>query len=663
MSAWAVARTESDRGRLATLAAVAAAILGTLVLGLAMAVICYDVFEPRMPMPGLDPSWLVVLGEASAEGMRFGRDIIFTYGPAAPLGTLYLNHDYFRITLPVLLATNFVYGAAVMLLIGQGRFDRGGERALRILAAVLVCIVCTVSLGEALDPGYYALFLTLFLLDVSAPPRAPAARGLVGLGSVLAGFLCLAKGSYLVCAVLLLAIGDVRAVLARRLPFRLPLAAVGLVAGELLYRQHLSDLPAFLAHAAETISGYSEAMSVNGMRWELILYVVMAVATVVAVLRRAAIDPRNRRWVALGLAGFFFLVFKAGFVRHDGHSLASWATLGMVLPVLGFSLLWPRRFAGPAAVGAGLLVALLVFPYVLARVGGGGSADVPVLLGTAWLDRAPHVVNASVEALGDWRAFKLRAKQAKIDAMQKIRTEQPFPPLAGRVDTIPSFQSSLIANGLDYAPRPSFQEYATYAPGLIEANRAFVTGPSKPDRIIFLPGSIDDRYPSMAEGSLWPDLISLYEPEQSIEDSLVLKQRPQPLALHSGTPIVRHAPLGVAIPVDGGSLLFAHVDVRLNAAGQALKLLFRPPQLLLVAKFRDGSERPFRFIPSLGRAGFLLSPMVDDSTVFSRIAHGETITEDSLTVTEIRIVCSRGAEYLFQAEVDVTLTPLVVPPA
>ncbi|MBC8120620.1 MAG: hypothetical protein H7Y22_02140, partial [Gemmatimonadaceae bacterium] len=36
---------------------------------------------PQGPVPGLDPSWQYALSWAAGEGLSFGRDIVFTYGP------------------------------------------------------------------------------------------------------------------------------------------------------------------------------------------------------------------------------------------------------------------------------------------------------------------------------------------------------------------------------------------------------------------------------------------------------------------------------------------------------------------------------------------------------------------------------------------------------
>ena len=103
-------------------------------------------------------------------------------------------------------------------------------------------------------------------------------------------------------------------------------------------------------------------------------------------------------------------------------------------------------------------------------------------------------------ARGSLRVLGRRARAAKASAFAAIREQDPLPPLAGTVDILPSEQTSVLANRLDYHPRPSFQDYSTYTAGLIDANRDFYAGGAAPDWVLFGPGGLDDRYPTLTEG-------------------------------------------------------------------------------------------------------------------------------------------------------------------
>lgn len=44
-------------------------------------------FSPLMPAFGLDPSWMLAMNQAVAQGLVFGREVIFTFGPYSAVYT------------------------------------------------------------------------------------------------------------------------------------------------------------------------------------------------------------------------------------------------------------------------------------------------------------------------------------------------------------------------------------------------------------------------------------------------------------------------------------------------------------------------------------------------------------------------------------------------
>jgi hypothetical protein len=90
-------------------------------------------------------------------------------------------------------------------------------------------------------------------------------------------------------------------------------------------------------------------------------------------------------------------------------------------------------------------------------------------------------------------------------------------------------------------------------------NRAYFHSPRAPDWLLFAPGSIDGRYPNSADGALWPEFLSAYEPDTIVGDILVLRKRSKILPGLLGS--VRHvdARLGRALPLDASGPVFARI--------------------------------------------------------------------------------------------------------
>ena len=365
------------------------------------------------------------------------------------------------------------------------------------------------------------------------------------------------------------------------------------------------------------------------------------------------------------------MLFKAGFVRQDLHTLIAWNGLA----IAALLTLWSRyRFwaRGPAivTVSAALAIVLLVCPaMMIATAPPGARVAAAAKLFDAWLLTEPAAqLRAAANALVDPPGFADAIGDTKNAAVAKITDLFPLPPLSGRVDTIPSMQSRIIANGLDYAPRPSFQEYSTYTRGLAEANRSFVEGAQAPEWILFGPEpsrndlTIDERYSNFAEGALWPDLLRLYRPERRIETWLALKRRDHPAATRTGDPQHSTVRFNQPVQVAEAPATFVKVTVHPNLLGRLAGLLFRPAPLTMQVRFADGHRHLYQFIVGIGEAGFVMSPLVRDADDFLALAAGEPASPDHVVVA-FSIEALPKLQPFFEPDIEVESTALHVEPA
>ncbi len=384
---------------------------------------------------------------------------------------------------------------------------------------------------------------------------------------------------------------------------------------------------------------------------------------------------RDAAWWGLlrlaGLALVLFMLFKAGFVRQDLHTLIAWNGLAMTAVLAFWSRheYWARHLA-IITQSASVAIVLLVCPALVVAVAPPDArASTALSLYDAWLLKEPAVqLNAALAALSDPLSFAATVAENKRAALAKITELFPLPALDGRVDTIPSMQSRIIANGLDYAPRPSFQEYATYTRGLADANLKFLEGPQAPDWILFGPEpggnglTINARYQNFAEGALWPDLLRLYRPERRIDTWVALKRRDRPAAM--GTEDVRRATVTFNQPVAIGTALptFVRITAHPNLLGRLAGLLFRPAPLTLAVQFADGHRHLYQFITGIGEAGFVMSPLVQDADGFVALAAGEPASPDHVVVA-FSIDALPKLQRFFEPEIEIETTVLHVDPA
>ncbi|MEP9368689.1 hypothetical protein [Xanthobacter sp. VNH20] len=487
-------------------------------------------------------------------------------------------------------------------------------------------------------------------------------------GMILCGAIALAKFSVLPVAVLAAILIDGLGLRARRIPLAVVSLAGGLVFFFIALGQSLGDLPAFLKTSLEVSSGFTEAMSLFGDRVELTCWLVLAVILLGCVVRLALVRARRDRSVAWAEAArvlfvfvALFIGFKTGFVRHDMHSRHAWGALGVIAMLLLASDSVRREGRAAFAFMVLIVAAILAAQYA---VPGANPPVTPWTQAVATLDEGWRQFRRGVAFNLGPAAFLAEQGAVQQGALAALRAAHPLPALDGTVDMIPNMQARVLANGLNYRPRPTIQEYTTYSPSLIAYNRAFFESARAPDYLLFAPSAIDGRLPSLAEGALWPLFLAKYEPVQSLQEMLLLRKRATPLnglltQLQTGTARLRET---MAVPATPHPL-FVTMDLRPTLFGRLLNLVFRAPPVFLELKTAAGHEVTFRLIPAMARAGFFLSPIIVRPSEYLRLAAGEDAAQVAPVPTQFRIVTSGLGTRAYNVDVPVTFSQMQIPAA
>jgi hypothetical protein len=283
-----------------------------------------------MPQAGLDPSWGYALNEAVAQGRVFGRDLIFTFGP---LGSIYTaSYDPGTDTIMMIGSVVYVLGfsAAFALLAHPWRY------ALLVLLPVAPALILCPDAKFLVLPFALLLAVTRASLPTGSPFRlTPGPLVILGiaLATIAVAMEPLIKGSF--SGVVVPICGLITLVLLFR-NWRAGLAFMGLALATLLagwaaVGQPLTALPGYFIAQGPIISGYANAMALDGPASSTLVYLA------VSLILSAAFHLRFTRatgwfgWVTLlGLLWTLFVVFKAGFVRQDGHMIIAAGALLLV---------------------------------------------------------------------------------------------------------------------------------------------------------------------------------------------------------------------------------------------------------------------------------------------------------------------------------------------
>ncbi|HYW53862.1 MAG TPA: hypothetical protein VE826_07830 [Dongiaceae bacterium] len=570
----------------------------------ALAAVLWGVSLVRPPAPtgpGLDQSWRIGITLAAEHGLRFGQDVVFTFGP--------LGFALQGIADPALAAATALVNALLAAVAAVGVWSAlsgRGSPVVRVLGAAAIVVFAT---NITLD--YVAVVGVVGLLIRAA--RYPRAAPLVGLGVgavALVGLL----SKYTLGIDALAAGTAVWLVAAIRGPRRRRRAALtGAAAGYGVALLGLAAafgfspaaLGAYVRGAVAISNGYSAGMALPGPSAPVAA--ALAVAGAVLVLATAAARA-GKPEQALLAAVVTFLAWKHGFVRQDGHVVYYFGTMAAVAPLLATVL---RRGVGLALGTATTALALAAYVWAQGSVFGPPVLFDPARIahGAAYLAH-PRVSEARIAERTD---TALWSDRLPADAAARIG--------AATFDVMPWETAIVRANGLRWDPLPVFQAYSAYTPSLDRLNRDALAAHGA-EFVLFRYISIDDRYPFGDQPATAAELLCRY----AVVMPHLTTQHGDPYVLlrRGGRAHCDGEPLGaadapamgapIAVPSAGSrdAFVVASFAVRPTLVARARNALWRAPVIFLDVRYADGSLRRWRTVAATLADGVIVSPAPRD---------------------------------------------------
>jgi hypothetical protein len=560
---------------------------------------------------GLDPSWRAAIAYGITKGLLFGTDIVFTGGPLSGVYTREFepNTAYLVVLISGLTVFYAGYALAISLSLATNLYI--------ILASLIILHLCPIP--------YDTLLLLIPLLSATQGLAQNPGRqnGLLSAtGAFLSGLLSLAKFSIFPVSLVTMLALDILAIRKGTFPVHLVLLAAGLCLGFIASGQPIWQLPEFLKSSMQFSSGYSSAMGLAVKVPELLAWLAFAAVYIMLLVVDFYRHRHSIAWyvliVRIGIVVcFLFIAFKAGFVRQDLHTTIAWSALSVAILV---TQLWSTRKSAARYVLIAMAGACVVPPWVSSY---NTYQELPINFDIP--GQLAQEATAMAKLVSDPTGWRDGQNAQNIAAMQSLRSMVPYPHLEGSVDVIQSEQSDVIANGLDYQPRPTMQEYATYNAELIARNRAFFESSQAPNYLVMVPGSIDQRHPASAEGALWPLFFSRYQPHSEFLDKLVLEKRPIPLTGVTGRSVSAQAQLGQDVPLPATSdPVMVSIQMTPTVVGKLLDLLYRPPMSEISVAYEDGTASTHRIIPGMASEGLLISPFVGNIKEYLLVSTGHS---------------------------------------
>lgn len=426
----------------------------------------------------------------------------------------------------------------------------------------------------------------------------------------------------------------------------------GLVGFWLAAHQPLWALLGFFVAQMPIVSGYSDAMSLTGSSSDLIWYgtnaSLMLFASLLLVAPGAGLPGKV---FCLGLALSLFLVFKAAFVRHDSHALIAADFVLLVSFLFATSL---PHFAAAIIIASSIAAWLPTTEHYLGIKG--------------------HKLIASIENSLTFRQVLegLRARlsvgpdlrQQFETARGKIRQGNPLPRINGSADIYPMRQDILLANGLQWSPRPIVQSYSAYEPKLTDINANHLSGSSAPSHIFFDVSPIDGRLATLEDSKSWPLLLTRYRLVGRAEHFLLLDRNPGAADAPAMEDIsASRQKLGHPLELPKvNDAIWADINVRPTLLGRIVGALFKLPQLHILFRYADGHTETFRYVAAMGRSGFIISPVIHDTFDFAALlTQGREQYFIGARPVSVEITGERGTRLFWDRAFEVHLRRIELP--
>ena len=559
----------------------------------------------------LSASWIQSLAYAFKHHFQAGVDYLFTYGPLGYFhhpqsnydADLFYNFIAWHIITGLVLAVIFVTQASKI----DSKIDK-------FIYLFLIVVVLS-SFPD--DPRYFLGIIASVILALTPPPffRRSLLRYTMLVGSVLLflAIVSLTKFTNFVLAsvgVLGMAVVSWHSH-SRKLAIIIPLAfLVFIQCAWLVSGQSLFNLPVYIINSLQITGAYSDAMSSGFKIMEIKLAMVSIFAMVLMMLLSCLIKPwQFERFVIASLVLFgIFLVWKAGFVRHDAHSLVffSFATLvpffieydkgRPIFLILTFRAL---RYLAIFTALSGLFMVGSTMNYTASNFIG------------QWNQRIVNNFTTLIN-LPDFKANQDRivSNLKQQYNLPKIREQ------VGRatVDIFSWEQGVLFLNGLNWHPRPVFQSYVAFTPSLITINGDFYANEQAPEFVIFKLQTIDGQFPLMNDNEALKILLRDYQPVLSEKGYLLLKRVPRGQGRVSTGETLLKQEIKIDEPVDIRYLshqpLLLSLDIRKSWLGHLASLLYKLPLLSLEIEATDGTKMSYRIIPGMTQSGFVINPLI-----------------------------------------------------
>ena len=563
----------------------------------------------------VDGSMKIGLNWLNTLDLKFGKDIVFTYGPLFFLA----NNYVLSFNEPIIIFANIfniILWFLVLFLLSLNiakRLDFNDSKARIVSHTVL--IAAFISILNIFIGLSELLLLTSFLILFNVL-EDESANKIKYFWLVTASFflsiISLIKFVYFVISIAFILIAIIVFLIAKKYLHLAPLLA-GYVFFYLLFwvllQKSFGSLFLYIKNSLIITFGYSENVQRFGAGWEAkfdLLFVVLLFLLWVGILMYGIIK-KNKSIIFYFLLSLpvLFLIYKQGFMRADYFHTQEY--FRFVIYLLIFTILiFSKRLWKIFPIF--LILFILALPFRSAY-------DTYSI--REQLANNSHALSEATRIFLPWKADIEKTKI--IEDKQKLKQDNPIGAnLISRIkdnETVDIFTYEiyqLYINDLNWSPRPVFQSYNAYNPSLDEMNASHFRKINAPEKIIYRILGTDDRYSIYDEPKVFMELLKNYDfVDYDTNGFGLLEKRETAINFEQETVSKDAGEIGrqIKVPDVKDGYLFCKLDINQSLFGKFKNLIYKGDFIFVKFYFKDKNIEPIvnKFVRANASSGVYIS--------------------------------------------------------
>lgn len=557
-------------------------------------VLVISVPKVQIPTNGADHSWQVVVGDYLCDDSS--EMMLFSHGPLAPIFTSVFVPEQFNFQWDISIVFYISIFGIILIL---------SERHAVYVFSILVIVFATPVYDGIMASCVF--LASIYIIDngnynVSSTNRLCQTIERHGLQSIyyIPCFIILAFTSYAKFSLFIIGVSTIifAFIVNRRIRswHTILLLILTYIVSWYITGRSFADW-AWYNIAGFKYSQEYEAYSLYGPNYEIILFIFSFILYIITglfdvkYLEKKILIP----FTIMSLL-VIFISFKAGFIRHDKHSLNYFSIMSVfVLFQFWFRKQYVEKLGKHTIISSVLHLVLLQISFY-------NISDGTFLLRNYFSEsytKTQYLLNPSSFFNVMKEDYEV---QRSVESLPEIQKK------IGRnsVDVISYGQSAVFYNNFNYSRRPVFQSYLSVGP-FFQKKNGYHMQESSPEYILYKYEPIDQRYFTQIDSYIWRSLYKNYqficmENEFALFKNTATDFDYPKLSLHQNS---RYASFGEVIELpDIGLPIYVSLDFGKSLFGHITSLLYKNSHINIFYNTFSGVKEKRRILPELNGLPF-----------------------------------------------------------